>query len=237
MWKDNPAAAGLLTLLDCPFDANTSKAFGGNCHRLICILCGVRIKSSYLYLLNVSWKRRCLHTYHTCLSKYRWVLVKCCTQEILCTHGLTKIRGNIGGSQSVNRCGWFFVKMNMHTPMCSHRQTNWKKLASTCSFLISFLRSASNFSFWFVLLEAWTYGKNACSNSVSTTKCENSINTNQCTSEKNVTTSTHLPVTTKPQIGLAHLMKLVFSTSAKCKLKPYLGRITHATSLDVNRKP
>jgi len=49
MWKGNPAAAGLLTLLDCPFDANTWKAFGGSCHRLICMLCGVQIKYFYFW--------------------------------------------------------------------------------------------------------------------------------------------------------------------------------------------
>ena len=48
MGKGNPASAGLLTLLDCPFDASTWKAFGGNGHRLICMLCGARIKLSIL---------------------------------------------------------------------------------------------------------------------------------------------------------------------------------------------
>jgi len=39
-----------------------------------------------------------LHTilFHTRRSKYRWVLVKCCTKEILWAHRLWKIRGNIG---------------------------------------------------------------------------------------------------------------------------------------------
>ena len=34
-----------------------------------------------------------LHIFHTCRSKYRWVLVKCCTKEILCAHRLLKIEG------------------------------------------------------------------------------------------------------------------------------------------------
>jgi len=37
-----------------------------------------------------------LHIFHTRRFKYRWVLVKCCTNEILCTHRLWKIRVNIG---------------------------------------------------------------------------------------------------------------------------------------------
>jgi len=34
-----------------------------------------------------------LHICHTLHSKHRWILVKCCTQEILCTHRLWKICG------------------------------------------------------------------------------------------------------------------------------------------------
>ena len=37
-----------------------------------------------------------LHIFHTHRFKCRWVLVKCCTKEILCAHRLWKIRGNIG---------------------------------------------------------------------------------------------------------------------------------------------
>ena len=40
--------------------------------------------------------RTVLHIFHTRRSKYRWVLVKCCTKEILCEHRLWKINGNIG---------------------------------------------------------------------------------------------------------------------------------------------
>src|SRR6218665_805378 len=36
-----------------------------------------------------------LHVLHRCCSKYRRVLVKCCTKEIVCAHRLCKIRGNI----------------------------------------------------------------------------------------------------------------------------------------------
>src|SRR6218665_1459747 len=36
-----------------------------------------------------------LHIFHTRRSKYRRVLVKCCTKEILCTHRFCKIRENI----------------------------------------------------------------------------------------------------------------------------------------------
>jgi len=44
MWKGNPAVAGLLTLLDCPYDTSTWNAMGGNCRLFICMLCGVWIK-------------------------------------------------------------------------------------------------------------------------------------------------------------------------------------------------
>ena len=36
-----------------------------------------------------------LHTFHTRRCKYRRVLIKCCTKEILCAQRLWKIRGNI----------------------------------------------------------------------------------------------------------------------------------------------
>jgi len=37
-----------------------------------------------------------LHIFHTHRYKYIWVLVKCCTKEILCAHRLLKIRVNSG---------------------------------------------------------------------------------------------------------------------------------------------
>ena len=37
----------------------------------------------------------CIHFINVVLNINRWVLVKCCTQEILCAHRRNKIRGNI----------------------------------------------------------------------------------------------------------------------------------------------
>jgi len=75
MLKGNPAAAGPLTLWDCPFDANTSKAFGGNGHRLICMLCGVRIKIIYLiylgYLIGYGNILRPVHDPHPIIWRSR----------------------------------------------------------------------------------------------------------------------------------------------------------------------
>ena len=69
MWKGNPAAAaGLYTLLDCPFDASTWKAFGGNCHRL---LCGVRIKLSILSIFSFTLLHLPLDVIHVCVSSLR----------------------------------------------------------------------------------------------------------------------------------------------------------------------
>jgi len=58
MWKGNPVAVGLLTLLDCPIDASTWKAFGGNWYRLICMLCCVW--KNYYLILNVTLHRSSL---------------------------------------------------------------------------------------------------------------------------------------------------------------------------------
>ena len=42
-----------------------------------------------------SFQKCFLHIFHTRRSKYRRVLVKCCTKEIVCAHRLWKIWGNI----------------------------------------------------------------------------------------------------------------------------------------------
>jgi len=43
----------------------------------------------------ISFEKCFLHIFLTPHSKFRWVMIKCCTKEILCTHRLWKIRGNI----------------------------------------------------------------------------------------------------------------------------------------------
>jgi len=40
-----------------------------------------------------------LHIFHTCRYKYRLVLVRCCTQEIVCAHRPWKIEGTLLGAK------------------------------------------------------------------------------------------------------------------------------------------
>src|SRR6218665_1989752 len=52
-----------------------------------------------------------LHIFHTRRSKYIQVLVKCCTEEILCTQRLRKIRGNIAGDTREAICSYLFQQL------------------------------------------------------------------------------------------------------------------------------
>jgi len=82
--------------------------------------------------VSVPSKNVFVHTVvHTWYSKYRRVLVKFCTKEILCTHRLWKIRGNIvHGSLRILRmhfiskasilCSSRFLMVQLSHP-CSHR--------------------------------------------------------------------------------------------------------------------
>ena len=53
-----------------------------------------------------------LHIFHTCRSKFRWVLVTFCTKEILYAHRLWRIRGNIGSGhhRREHQWCWAFVR-------------------------------------------------------------------------------------------------------------------------------
>ena len=66
----------------------------------------------------------------TCHSKFRWVRVKCCTTEILCSHRLYKIISNIDVCIYV---GWNLWITHYHTYMYIHTHTTvW---LSQCSLL------------------------------------------------------------------------------------------------------
>jgi len=46
--------------------------------------------------INVPSKNvSCMHIFQTCRSKYRWVPIKCCTQEIFCAHRLQILEGTL----------------------------------------------------------------------------------------------------------------------------------------------
>lgn len=110
------------------------------------------------------WRLACWRGFIVCFLSSTWQWYVCLLMEIaFWLLWLFKLRNYLMLDTSTLKLYWFNQVCgspeHLKQPVSGKTFIFWFPLFLTCSFLISFLRSASYFSFWFVLAALWSCKK------------------------------------------------------------------------------